>query len=67
MKPNIIKSIMVRQNITVADVVSQMKMSRNTWYSRMSGESSFTIEEAVRLCNILKIDDLRTRAEIFLP
>ena len=66
MKVNVIRSRMALKGITQGNLAKLLGISRNTMSSRMTGHSSFTLEEVRRLCEILEISDDEKR-QIFLP
>lgn len=67
---------MVRSNELVAarkkvgatqeDAANAIGCSVNTYCSKENNNSCFTIEEAVKLCDFLKIDNDRDKVYIFL-
>ena len=66
MKVNLIRSRLALRNMTQKDLARQIGISRNTMSSRMTGKSSFTLEEVDRICEILGIRDKAEAKEIFL-
>lgn len=43
-----------------------IKITENTFSSKLVGKSKFTCNEAVAICDILEVVDAADRAEIFL-
>ena len=66
MKLNLLKAAMVKNNLNVQECARLIGMSKNTFYSRLNGTSSFTTDEIQRLCGVLKIDSVKEQADIFL-
>ena len=65
-KVNVIRSRMALLNLTQRELADRLAVSKNTMSSRMTGKSSFTLEEVDRLCEILKIQDDEEKRFIFL-
>ena len=66
-----LKGRMALMNHTQKSLVNEMnlldvKITENTFSSKLNGKSTFTCDEAAVICNILKIVDAAERAEIFL-
>ena len=66
-----IKALMALNGHTQKSVVAEMnkrgvKISENTFSSKMTGKSRFDCEDADVLCDIFHIEDSAERAEIFL-
>lgn len=63
---NLLKSAIVRKGFTQGKIAELLKMSENTLSSRMTGTSSFNIDEIDELCKLLDITDNNEKADIFL-
>ena len=68
---NKLKAQMVLKGHTQKSLVAEMnkrgvKTTENTFSSKMNGRSQFDCVDADVICNILEVDDLAMRAEIFL-
>ena len=68
---NKLKARMVLMGHTQKSLVVEMtqrgvKTSENTLSSKMNGKSQFDCIDADVICEILKVEDLADRAEIFL-
>jgi hypothetical protein len=66
-----LKSKMVLNGYSQRSLVAEMnkrgvKISENTFSSKMNGRSQFDCEDADVICDIFEIDNLSERAEIFL-
>lgn len=68
---NKLRSRMALMGYTQKSLVAEMnergiKTSENTFSSKMNGRSQFDCEDADVICDILKVDRLAEKAEIFL-
>lgn len=66
MQANILRARMVEAGYTQRSLAKEINMSENSLSSKLSGRSSFDVDEAVTICNVLNIRDYRDRANIFL-
>ena len=66
MKVNVIRSKMALLGKSQKQIAEMLGISRNTMSSRMTGHSSFTLEEVEKLCEILRIEDVDEQRYIFL-
>lgn len=66
MQAQLLKGAIVERGLTVKKVAEMLNMTRNTFYTRLSGQTSFDTEEIEQLCHILQIDDNKRKIEIFL-
>lgn len=56
----------VRAGLTQEDAAKACGISKNSYCRKETGKSAFTVEEAVRLCVALRINEPERRAIIFL-
>ena len=68
---NKIRAQMALKGYTQKSLVAEMKkrgvkISENTFSSKMNGKSQFDCEDADVLCDIFNIEDSAERADIFL-
>ena len=68
---NKLKAQMALKGVTQRSLVAEMKrrgvkISENTFSSKMTGKSQFDCEDADIICEILEIEDPADRADIFL-
>lgn len=63
---NKFKGAVARAGMTQNALAKEMGISNNTISSRVTGKSSFSVEEVDSICKILKIEDAEEKAEIFL-
>lgn len=68
---NKLKSQMVLKGYTQRSLVTEMnkrgvKTTENTFSSKMNGRSQFDCIDADVICDILEVEDLAMKAEIFL-
>lgn len=66
MKANLLRAEIVARNMTVASLSEAIGMKQKTMYNKMNGGSQFTVDEAVRICDALKIVDEAKKVQIFL-
>ena len=66
MQAQLLKGAIVERGLTVKKVAEMLNMTRNTFYTRLNGQTSFDTEEIEKLCHILQIDDNKRKIEIFL-
>ena len=65
-KANMIRSRMALLEMSQRTLADRLGISTNTLSGRMTGKSSFTLEEIERLCSILEIRDSSEKLAIFL-
>lgn len=68
---NKLRSRMVLMGYTQKSLVAEMnergvKTTENTFSSKMNGKSQFDCDDADVICDILEVNDLADRADIFL-
>lgn len=68
---NKLRSRMVLMGYTQKSLVAEMnergvKTTENTFSSKMNGRSQFDCDDADVICDILEVNDLAERADIFL-
>lgn len=68
---NKLRSRMVLMGYTQKSLVAEMnergvKTTENTFSSKMNGRSQFDCDDADVICDILEVNDLAERANIFL-
>lgn len=66
MNANLLKGKIVAAGLTQYELADKLGISRNTMTSRLSGRSSFTLEEVHRICELLPITDNSEKVDIFL-
>ena len=64
-QPNLLKAAIVRAGFTQGEFAQKIGISQNTLYSRMSGETSFSIDEVDKTKRILSIDNSERLAIFF--
>lgn len=64
-QPNLLKAAIVRVGFTQGEFAQKIGISQNTLYSRMSGETSFSIDEVDKAKKILSIDNSELLAIFF--
>lgn len=65
LQPNLLKAAIVRAGLTQGEFARKIGISLNTMTSRMSGETSFSIDEVDRTKNVLSIDNSEIIAIFF--
>ena len=63
---NLLKGAIVSKGLTQDKLADLIKMSANTLSSRMTGSSSFTVDEIDKICDVLDITSNDDKANIFL-
>lgn len=66
MNANLLKGKIVAAGMTQYELADKLGISRNTMTSRLSGRSSFTLEEVKLICQLLPISDNAEKVDIFL-
>lgn len=64
-KPNLLKAAIVRAGFTQGEFAQKIGISQNTLYTRMSGETSFNIDEVNKARKILDMDNSEILAIFF--
>lgn len=64
-QPNLLKAAIVRAGFTQGEFAQKIGISQNTLYSRMNGETSFSIDEVDKTKRILSIDNSELLAIFF--
>ena len=64
-QPNLLEAAIVRAGFTQGEFAQKIGISQNTLYSRMSGETSFGIDEVDKAKKILSIDNSELLAIFF--
>jgi len=63
---NLLKSVIVKNGYTQEKLAELLGMSANTLSSRITGASSFNVDEIDKICEVLGIVDNNEKADIFL-
>ena len=66
MRANLLRSEIVANNMTVTSLAESVDMKPKTMYNKMNGTSQFTIDEVIKICEVLKITDAAKKCLIFL-
>lgn len=66
MNANLLRSKMVAAGMTQGELAAKMGVCKNTMSGKMTGQSSFTLKEVERLCQLLSITDSTEKVDIFL-
>lgn len=65
LKPNLLKAAIVRAGLTQGEFAKGIGISYNTLISRMTGETSFNIDEVDKAKGVLNIDNSEVIAIFF--
>jgi transcriptional regulator with XRE-family HTH domain len=65
LKPNLLKAAIVRAGLTQGEFAKEIGISYNTLTSRMSGETSFSIDEVDKAKSALSMDNSEIIAIFF--
>ena len=66
MNRNLLRGAIAEAGLTQKTVSEATGISRSTLNSKINGHRAFDLDEARVLCEVLHIDSLEKRAEIFL-
>ena len=61
----LLKAKIKGSGLKIAYIAEQMGLSRYGLYLKINGENEFTVGEVQCLCNLLRIDSLEEREDIF--
>lgn len=64
-QPNLLKAAIVRAGLTQGEFAQKIGISQNTLTSRLSGETSFNIDEVDKTKDVLSIDNSEIIAIFF--
>ena len=56
--PERLKELLKHQNITQIALAKKLHIDKRTVCLKINGKVSWTLDEAIKICNILRIDDL---------
>lgn len=65
LQPNLLKAAIVRAGLTQGEFAQKIGISQNTLTSRLSGETSFNIDEVDKTKDVLSIDNSEIIAIFF--
>ena len=60
----LLKSYMVRKGLTAKDMAEACGISTGSWFNKTQGRSSFTVREAIRIKQVLNLNNSQI-SEIF--
>lgn len=63
---NLLRGVLASKGMTQDELAKHLKISANTLSSRMTGASSFTLDEIDKICEVLEITNNSDKANIFL-
>lgn len=66
MKIEKIRGLMAEKKISQRKMASMMGISKNTLNAILNGKGTVDTEKALQICEILGIDNMEKRADIFL-
>lgn len=61
-----LKGRLVAAGLTYTDVAKAMNLSKNTICRKINGQTAFTTDEVIKLCDLLLILDNGEKCDIFL-
>ena len=66
MQANLLRGEIISKGMTVKTLADAIGMKPKTFYNKLNGTSQFTVDEAIEICAVLKIEDGAKKAFIFL-
>ncbi|MBR3960845.1 MAG: helix-turn-helix transcriptional regulator [Clostridia bacterium] len=67
MNSNKLLGAMAEKGITQKELAKKLGISKNTVNSKINGKGHFDTEQAIKICEILGVDEPERKVEIFLP
>ncbi len=65
MNANLLRGKIAEAGMTQRDLAEKLSVSVNTMTAKMNGRSCFSLNEAVRICDVLNITDDADKIRIF--
>lgn len=66
MRRNLLKAKIVENGLTMEELADKISVSRTTLFYKMTGKTQFTLEEVVKMCDVLNINTPEEKTNIFL-
>lgn len=66
MKANLLRAEVAASGMTLQELAEKAKITRSAFSAKINGHRSFDVDEIIRICDVLKIEDNQRKAEIFL-
>lgn len=66
MNKALFKMLLVQKGLTQIELAEALGMSKNILSNKVNGHSRVYTDEAIKICDVLKIDDNNQKAELFL-
>ena len=66
MQSNLLRGEIISKGMTVKMLADTIGMKPKTFYNKLNGTSQFTVDEAIKICDVLQIYDGSKKAIIFL-
>ena len=66
MKANLLRAEMAVKGMSQREVAEKAQISKSAFSAKINGQRPFDTDEAVRICDVLGIDDNAKKIEIFL-
>ncbi len=66
MQANLLRAKMAEAGYSQRMLAKAMDISENTLSNKMTGKCPFDVEEAIKICDVLKIESNEDKANIFL-
>ena len=54
-----LKAILTERRLRTQDFAASVGIKQSTFYKKLSGETPFTVSEAITICEVLGIDNVR--------
>ena len=66
MQANILRAEIAYKGMSLREVADRAGIARSTFSAKINGQRPFDTEEAVRICEVLDIQDNKKKVDIFL-
>lgn len=66
MQSNLLRAEIASKGLSQREVAARAKISRSAFSAKINGQRPFDTDEAVRVCEVLGINDNQKKCDIFL-
>lgn len=64
---NLLKGKMASMGYTQENLAHKLMISKNTLNAKIKGRSKFSLDEVMKICDLLSINSVNEMCDIFLP